>query len=104
VELNRVISAASVSPPKTPNTGELGLSGVRNHARRGLRRLAIFPLDARLSERAEEDRADEHEDRENHDDVELQGNVHEGGSMAIYDEDSLPEKRRSARDNHGALQ
>jgi hypothetical protein len=66
--------------------------------------LAIFPLDARLSKRAEEDRADKHEDREDHNDVELQGNVHEGGSMAIYDEWSLPEKRRSARDNDVALQ
>jgi hypothetical protein len=52
-----------------------------------------FLKDLRLSERADQDCAEKQEDRANHNDVELQGNVHEVGSMAIYDETSLPEKR-----------
>jgi hypothetical protein len=37
-----------------------------------------FLKDLRLSERADQDRADKQEDCANHNDVELQGNVHEG--------------------------
>jgi hypothetical protein len=58
----------------------------------------------RSSKSAEDDRADENEHGADHDNVELQGNVHEGGSMAIYDEETLAEKRKSARDNRVAMQ
>ena len=61
--------------------------------------LGLVSQNFRLSERADQDCADEEEHRANHNDVELQGNVHEGGSMAIYGEAILPEKRRSARGN-----
>jgi hypothetical protein len=46
----------------------------------------------RSSKSADDDRAEENEDGTDRDDVELQGNVHEGGSMAINDDQSLTEK------------
>jgi hypothetical protein len=58
----------------------------------------------RSSKSAEDDRAEKDEDGTDRNDVELQGNVHEGGSMAINDQQSLAEKRRPARGNHIALQ
>jgi hypothetical protein len=58
----------------------------------------------RSSKSAEDDRAEKDEDGTDRNDVELQGNVHEGGSMAINDEQSLAEKRRRARDKHVATQ
>jgi hypothetical protein len=58
----------------------------------------------RSSKSAEDDRTDENEHGTDHDDVELQGNVHEGGSMAINDAQSLSEKQRPARGNHVATQ
>jgi hypothetical protein len=80
-----------------------GLSGVRT--------APIAPGDGRLrfhcvrsSKSAENDRAKEDEDGTDRNDVELQGNVHEGGSMAIIDEQSLSEKPRSARGKHIATQ
>jgi hypothetical protein len=58
----------------------------------------------RSSKSAEDDRAEKDEDGADRNDVDLQGNVHEGGSMAIYDEEILAEKRRPARGNHIAMQ
>jgi hypothetical protein len=58
----------------------------------------------RSSKSAEDDRAEKDEDGTDRNDVELQGNVHEGGSMAIIDEQSLSEKPRSARGKHIAMQ
>jgi hypothetical protein len=58
----------------------------------------------RSSKSAEDDCTDKDEDGAERDDVELQGNVHEGGSMAIHDERSLAEKRGSARGKHIAMQ
>ena len=52
----------------------------------------MIPLDLRFSERADQNCADEQEGGANRHDVELQSNVHEGGSMAIYDDSTLPEK------------
>jgi hypothetical protein len=58
----------------------------------------------RSSKSAENDRAEKDEDGTDRNDVDLQGNVHEGGSMAINDEQSLAEKRKPARDKHIAMQ
>src|SRR5580692_9222490 len=55
------------------------LPGVRSMLAACRRRLAMcFLKDLRLSERADQDRADKQEDCANHNDVELQSNVHEG--------------------------
>jgi hypothetical protein len=77
----------------------------------GVRTAPIAPGDGRLrfhcvrsSKSAENDRAEEDEDGTDRNDVELQGNVHEAGSMAIIDEQSLSEKPRSARGKHIAMQ
>jgi hypothetical protein len=91
------------SPPETSNTGERGspVSELRpsHPATEGCKFHCV-----RSSKSAEDDRADENEHGTDRDDVDLQGNVHEGGSMAINDEQSLAEKRRSARGNHVATQ
>jgi hypothetical protein len=89
--------------PRNVEHRRAGLSGVRTApVAPGNGRLGIHCV--RSSKSAEYDRAKKEEDGTDRNDVELQGNVHEGGSMAIYDEQSLAEKRRPARGNDIAMQ
>jgi hypothetical protein len=60
-------------------------------------------LDFRPSEYAEENCTDKNKNRANHHDVDLQGYVHEGASLIVDDEASLPENRESSRPTDLAL-
>jgi hypothetical protein len=63
----------------------------------------LLSLDLQPSERAEQDCGDKQEYRANHQDVDLQGHVHERASLVVDDGATLPERRRSPRRSHIAV-